>query len=160
MKYNYGKNAITCLCCILLLYGCAPKPSNKYRGVLPEVIDFNFHIKPILSDRCFACHGPDEGSQKAELRLDIPEGAYASLGENQDHKAIVPGSLRKSHAYLRMISEDPAFLMPPPDSNLALSSKEIAMISKWIEQGAAYKPHWAFIQPEKRGLPKNCAYKN
>jgi hypothetical protein len=154
MKYNYGKNAITCLCCILLLYGCAPKPSNKYLGVLPEVIDFNFHIKPILSDRCFACHGPDEGSQKAELRLDIPEGAYASLGENQDHKAIVPGSLRKSHAYLRMISEDPAFLMPPPDSNLALSSKEIAMISKWIEQGAAYKPHWAFIQPEKRGLPK------
>jgi hypothetical protein len=132
----------------LLLFSCndsMPKEVLKVYEKLPDDIDFNYHVKPILSDKCFACHGPDKANQKAGLRLDTPEGAFALLGERQDHKAIVPGKLNKSHVYLRMISGDPEFKMPPANFHLKLTVKEIATISKWIEQGAEYKPHWAFI---------------
>ncbi|MFY0654878.1 MAG: DUF1553 domain-containing protein [Cyclobacteriaceae bacterium] len=130
-----------------------PDAVVKEEANLPEVIDFNFHVKPILSDKCYACHGPDMSNQKADLRLDTPEGAYALLGEDQDHSAIVPGKLNKSHAYLRMVSDDPEFAMPPPEFKVELTNKEIATIAKWIEQGAEYKPHWSFIPPEDGALP-------
>jgi hypothetical protein len=132
----------------LLLFSCndsMPKEILEAYEKLPDDVDFNYHVKPILSDKCFACHGPDMANQKAGLRLDTPEGAFALLGEGKDHKAIVSGKLNKSHVYLRMISEDPEFKMPPADFHLELTSKEIATISKWIEQGAEYKEHWAYI---------------
>jgi hypothetical protein len=122
-------------------------------GNLPAVVDFNFHVKPILSDKCFACHGPDLQSQKAGLRLDLEEGARALLGDNKDRAAIVPGKLNKSHVYGRITSDDPEFVMPPPDFHLKLNDLEKATIAKWIEQGAEYKPHWAFIKPKKEDLP-------
>ncbi|MDP4680190.1 MAG: DUF1549 domain-containing protein, partial [Cyclobacteriaceae bacterium] len=121
---------------------------------LPEVIDFNFHVKPIISDKCYACHGPDKANQKADLRLDTEEGALAALGDKKDHAAIVPGKLNESHAYLRMISNDPEFSMPPPEFKLELSATEIATIAKWIEQGAKYKPHWSFIPLDKVAIPE------
>jgi len=141
---------------LLFLVGCTiDKPIDiiEAEKSLPGIIDFNFHVKPILSDKCFICHGPDMATQKAELRLDTEEGAYQMLGEGKDHAAIVPGNLKKSHAYLRMISDDPDFIMPPPESNLKLTTKEIATITRWIEQGAEYKRHWSFIAPLKRELP-------
>lgn len=116
---------------------------------LPDHVDFNFDVKPILSDKCFACHGPDSKNQKAGLRLDTKEGAFELLGEYKDHYAIVPGNINKSHVYKRIISNDPEVMMPPPESHLKLNHKEIAIITNWIEQGAEYKPHWAFIAPEK-----------
>ena len=103
---------------------------------LPEKVDFNFHIKPILSDRCFACHGPDANKRKDDLRLDTEEGAFAALDSLGKDHAIVRGDLGESVLYQRLVSTDPEQLMPPPNSNLKLTPYEIALIGKWIEQGA------------------------
>ncbi|MEM7655699.1 MAG: DUF1553 domain-containing protein [Bacteroidota bacterium] len=119
---------------------------------LPEEIDYNFHVKPILSDRCFACHGPDAQNRSAELRLDTEEGAYAALESGAGH-AIVPGKLGRSALVDRILSADPEELMPPPESNLELTEAEKATLVRWIEQGAVYKAHWAFETPEKPSLP-------
>ena len=126
---------------------------DEIEASLPTEIDFNFHIKPILSDRCFACHGPDENKREAGLRLDLEEFALAAFGEENNNYALVPGHPHKSAVYKRIISSDPELVMPPPTSNLALSETEIALITKWIEQGAAFKPHWSFIIPEKPEVP-------
>src|ERR1700712_4932625 len=79
---------------------------------LPETIDYNLHIKPILSDRCFACHGPDKNKQKAGLRLDIADNAFAKL--KSGHRAIVPGNVSDSELFRRITSSDPAVTMPTP----------------------------------------------
>ena len=118
---------------------------------LPERVDFNFHVKPILSDRCFACHGPDGGARKADLRLDREDGAHARLESGK--RAVVPGSTRRSEMIRRISSTDPTYMMPPPESHLTLSEYEIALLTRWIDQGAEWKPHWAFIPPEKPDLP-------
>jgi hypothetical protein len=128
--------------------------SSAETGSIPDEVDFNFHIRPILSDRCFKCHGPDVNKREANLRLDTPEGAYAALKDNPKAHAIMAGSLEKSEVYQRIIAKDTAVLMPPPSSNLKLTKHEIELIAKWIKQGAKYKPHWAFIVPQKPKLPE------
>ena len=146
------------LCLYLIsLAACGPNIPVEVKVVyagLPDEVDFNYHVKPILSDKCFACHGPDLANQKGDLRLDTPEGAYALLGEKQDRAAIVPGNLNKSQVYERIFSVEPDQIMPPPESHLTLSAEEKAVLTKWMEQGAEYKPHWAFIKPEKLNPPK------
>ncbi len=122
-------------------------------GSLPDQVDFNFHIKPILSDRCFACHGPDKNALKADLRLDVPEGALTQKLSSGAH-AFVPGNLKRSEAFQRMISDDPALQMPPPEFQRRLSPYEKALLAKWIQQGAEYKPHWAFIPPQQPAVPR------
>ncbi|WP_289644953.1 DUF1553 domain-containing protein [Maribacter aestuarii] len=119
---------------------------------LPDVIDFNFHVKPILSDRCYTCHGPDANSRKAGLRLDIEENAFATLESR--NTAFVKGSPGSSESIRRILSSDPEVQMPPPESNLSLSKTEKAILIKWIEQGANWKKHWAFLQLEKPNIPK------
>ncbi|MFC4872498.1 DUF1553 domain-containing protein [Negadavirga shengliensis] len=121
---------------------------------IPSEIDYNLHVRPILSDRCFSCHGPDPNTREAGLRLDTEEGAYAALRDSHFSYAIKPGKLHKSDAYRRIISEDPEVRMPPPASNLELTTEEKAILIRWIEQGAVYKPHWAYIKPEKPEIPK------
>jgi hypothetical protein len=121
---------------------------------LPEKISYNFHIRPILSDRCFKCHGPDAGAREANLRLDTESGAFAALQDVPDRHVIVKGDPLKSELYLRISSTDTSMVMPPPSSNLSLSPREIAMIKAWIAQGAPYERHWAFIPPVKSPLPK------
>ncbi len=128
------------------------KSTEETAAVLPEKVDFNFHVKPILSDRCFACHGPDNNNREADLRLDTEEGAFSALQEGEGH-AIVPGDVNNSVAYQRITSSDPEFIMPPPESNLSLSDYEKKIIAKWIKQGAEWKSHWSFIAPEKQELP-------
>ncbi len=139
---------------MILLIGCKPDlPAEvdlAYQE-LPEVIDYNFHVKPIISDRCYACHGPDKDTRKAGLRLDIEENAFAALESGS--KAFVHGNLKKSEAISRILSQDPEQQMPPPDSKLSLDAKEVATLVKWVEQGAEWKPHWSFIIPEKPGMP-------
>lgn len=130
------------------------KFDEEIEAKLPEVVDFNYHIKPILSDRCFACHGPDENKKEAGLRLDIADSALAALGEKKDHYAIVPGKSHRSTMVQRILSDDPEVMMPPPESNLTLSREEAALITRWIEQGAKYKPHWSFIKPERPDVPE------
>lgn len=134
----------------LMVVSCGPSLPEEVAVAydnLPEVIDFNFHVKPILSDRCFNCHGPDENTRKAGLRLDVAEDAFSQLASGEH--AFVANKPQRSASVQRILSDDPEIQMPPPESNLALSPVEKAMIIKWIEQGAEWKDHWAFVKPEK-----------
>ena len=131
-----------------------PEEIRQAQKQLPEQLDYNLHVKPILSDKCFFCHGPDKAKQEAGLELATEEGAYKALEDAPDQHAIVPGKLGASQVFHRITAEDPAMVMPPPESNLSLSAHEKAVLIRWIEQGAEYKPHWALIQPEKHELPK------
>jgi len=139
---------------ILAANACGPGIPNEVQLAyerLPERIDFNFHVKPILSDRCYACHGPDQNARKADLRLDIEEGAFSNLSSG--NRAFVARKPGKSEGLLRILSSDPTVLMPPPDSHLSLSAQEKATLLKWVEQGAQWKEHWAFNKPEKPEIP-------
>lgn len=139
-----------------LLFACNPElPAEVAQAYeqLPEKVDFNLHVKPILSDKCFACHGPDQAKRKAGLRLDLSEAAFDELPESPGKKALVPGDLSHSQVFHRILSADPETVMPPPEFNVNLSDYEKAILVKWIESGAGYKPHWAFTQPEKREVP-------
>jgi hypothetical protein len=121
---------------------------------LPKTIDYIFDVKPILSDRCYLCHGPDEGTREAGLRLDIKENAFAAIGKELDRYAIVPGNTESSQMVYRITHSDPEKRMPPIESNLSLTDYEKQVLVRWIEQGAVWKDHWAFVVPEKPGLPE------
>ncbi len=122
---------------------------------IPDTVSYNFHVRPILSDKCFACHGPDKNKRKAEFRLDIEENAFAPLKETKGAFAIVKGKPEESELYKRITSKDADYQMPTPESHLgSLTENEIKIIERWIKQGAKYEKHWAFIKPEKAALPK------
>ena len=125
-----------------------PNEILKEYSSLPEVVDFNYHVKPILSDRCYQCHGPDEKTRKAGLRLDVESIAFSKL--NSGNRAFTSGNLYKSESAHRIIHDDPEVVMPPPEANLTLTNREKAIIFKWIEQGAEWKEHWAFLPPKKQ----------
>jgi len=145
---------IACLATALLWAGSCLENENKpVETAVVRKVDFNFHIKPILSDRCFKCHGPDAANRKADLRLDIESNAYAVLKDAPGKHAIVPGNTSQSEVVHRIFSSDPQYMMPPPASNLSLTEEEKGLIKKWIQQGAQYKKHWALIKPEKSALP-------
>ncbi|HXE81018.1 MAG TPA: DUF1553 domain-containing protein, partial [Vicinamibacterales bacterium] len=135
---------------LLLQAACGSPRAPQVEG-LPDRVDFNAHVKPILSDRCFACHGPDDRARKADLRLDIQESALSRLPSGK--RAVVPGSPRRSELVRRILSSDPAVMMPAPESHLTLSDYEKALLVRWIEQGAEWKPHWAFIPPVRPEVP-------
>ncbi len=118
-----------------------------------DKVDFNFDVRPILVQNCYLCHGPDISSRKANLRLDTFEGAIAKR-EGGKH-AVVPGKSHKSELIKRITYEDPAMRMPPMESNLKLTQSEIEILRKWIDQGAEWKPHWAFIKPTLEAPVKN-----
>ncbi len=122
---------------------------------LPDQVSFNFHIRPILSDKCFKCHGPDANKRQAQFRLDIADSAFAPLKETKGAFALVPGKPEESELYKRISSTDTSYMMPDPASHLgALNEYEIKLFKKWIEQGAKYETHWAFTAPIKSALPK------
>lgn len=141
---------------VLLLQNCSsPKKENLLvKNKIPEIIDFNFHVKPILSDRCFKCHGPDEKVREAELRFDTQEGAFAALGELKDHFAIIPFQSDSSTLIQRIFETDPDEMMPPPESNLVLEAWEKEILKKWIAQGANWKKHWSFLPPKVSEIPE------
>ena len=119
---------------------------------LPEKIDFQRHIRPILSQSCFACHGPDAADREAELRFDVAESA---LGEREGYPlAIVPGKPDESELYVRISADDPDDRMPPSDSDEELTQRQIELLRRWIEQGAEFQRHWAFVPPTRPPLPK------
>lgn len=143
-------------CFIFMFYSCSPDFPEEVQVAyeeLPESIDFNIHVRPILSDKCFACHGPDLAAQKAGLSLHNPEMAFAALKDSPGKFAIKSGSLQNSELFHRIISEDPEYQMPSKESNLILTPREKAILIKWIEDGAEYKEHWAFIPPQTPELP-------
>lgn len=122
--------------------------------IVPDLVDFTFHVKPILSDRCFKCHGPDKNAVEGGLSLHTPEGAFMALGEKKDHYAIVPGDIKNSELVHRIYTSDASLMMPPPESNLVLKEYEKEILKKWIEQGAEFKKHWAFLPPKDPIVPK------
>ncbi|GAA5221943.1 PSD1 and planctomycete cytochrome C domain-containing protein [Membranihabitans marinus] len=150
------------LCVGVLIAGCGENKNEVALGQnfkVPKKVDFNFHVKPILSDRCFACHGPDENAREASLRLDIEEDAFAALKENPGHFAIVAGDPEQSELIRRIEAADISVVMPPAESGLVLSDYEKKVLRKWIEQGGEYESHWAFIKPEKQELPSTKDHK-
>jgi Protein of unknown function (DUF1553)/Protein of unknown function (DUF1549)/Planctomycete cytochrome C len=134
--------------------GCS-NTGNRNENAIPEKISYNFHIRPILSDKCFACHGPDKNKRKAGFRLDIEDSAFLPLKETKGAFAIVRGKPEMSELIKRITSTDPSYMMPSPESHLGvLSEKEIKLFTAWIKQGAKYEPHWAFTKPIKNTLPE------
>jgi hypothetical protein len=117
---------------------------------LPAKIEFNRDVRPILSENCFHCHGFDQKTREANRRLDTREGA---LAENDGIRAIVPGKLRESDTHVRIHSSDKDEKMPPADSGKKLTARQIAILDKWVEQGAEYQEHWAYIAPSKPAPP-------
>lgn len=109
-----------------------------------DELSYNRQIRPLLSDRCFQCHGPDEGHRAADLRLDESESAYT---------VIEPGDLTASEFVDRITSTDPDLRMPPPDSGKTLEADEIELLKEWIASGAEYQPHWSFVPPQRMNPP-------
>lgn len=114
-------------------------------------LDFNRDIRPILSDNCFACHGLDAKKRKADLRLDVPEGAYTAI---EGAFPVKPGSPEVSTIIQRMISTDEDEVMPPPESHKKVTPAQIEILKRWIKEGAEYKKHWSFEAPVKPPVPK------
>ncbi len=137
-------------------YSCQVQPEGTVVDELeiPSEVDFNMHIKPILSDRCFACHGPDHGAREADLRLDLRDGIFKLLDTVEQSHVVMPYNLAQSDLWQRISSEDPQYQMPPPESNLTLSDYELRLIERWISQGGAWKPHWSFIKPKRPSVPQ------
>lgn len=129
----------------VVLTGVAPAADSRSK------VDFNRDVRPILSDNCYACHGPDAGKRKAGLRLDSKESALAKL--KSDSHAIVPGHPDKSSLVERITATDDD-LMPPEDSGKKLSPEQIELLRRWIAEGAEWKPHWSFIKPERSEPPQ------
>lgn len=154
MKYIFSILIVASFSALLLMNSCNTNEAGGSAS-LPDTVSYNFDIRPILSDKCYACHGPDKNKRKAGLRLDIADSAYAALKETKGAYALVPYKPGISELYKRVSSTDTAFMMPPPVSHLsALTPIEVALIKKWIEQGAKYERHWAFSAPKKAPLPK------
>ena len=142
------------ICLPLILYAllqCAGPGADNLAS--RSGADYNLHIRPILSDKCFVCHGPDANQREAGLRLDTEEGAYAALKDQVGAFAIVPGEKEKSEVWHRITTQDTSEMMPPSEFNVPLTPAEVALIGRWIDEGAKYKPHWAFIPPQKTEVP-------
>ena len=121
-----------------------------------QTVDFARDVRPILSDTCYHCHGPDKENQQAELRLDLKSSLY------QVHDGValvVPGNTAKSLLFQRITAKDPAERMPPEDSQVKLSDAQIDLIRTWIEEGAIWKDHWAFEDPVKSELPNTSNHR-
>jgi hypothetical protein len=129
-----------------LLAGSAARADRP----LPATVDFNRDVRPILADNCYACHGPDKNKRKARLRLDEKAGLFSSHGST---RLIVPGKPEQSELFRRVITADAEERMPDPKSGKKLSDRQIALLKKWIEQGAEWKGHWAYLKPVRPPLP-------
>ena len=126
---------------------------------IPEVISYNFDVKPILSDKCYVCHGPDPKAVQGKLRLDQKTDWYRISEEDPEKQIIAPSNIEKSELIDRIRSQRASHQMPPPESNLVLSEREKMIIERWIEQGAQWETHWAYLPPEKATVP-NTVDKN
>src|SRR5687768_14290247 len=118
---------------------------------LPPQIDFNRDVQPILSENCYFCHGPDKAQRKADLRLDKPDEAIRDLGKGR--RAFVPGKSAQSDAIRRMLSTDPDEKMPPAESHREVTPQQIETLRRWIDEGAVWGVHWAFVAPKRPPVP-------
>src|SRR5687768_16817993 len=116
-------------------------------------LSYNQHIRPILAENCFACHGPDSSARKAKLRLDRAEFATARRGDGDIEPAIVPGDLAASPLIERIKSTDDEERMPPLESHKHLTPADIALLQRWVQEGAPYEEHWSLIAPTRPAVP-------
>ena len=160
---------LSCLVCLATLVGVAAprageqgaapatatavRPAQASAAAAPErPIDFNWDVRPILSDNCFRCHGPDEKNRQAGLRLDTAEGAYAAL-RRPGTFAVVPGKPAESQLIFRITHANAVVRMPPQVTNKVITPQQVEILRAWIAQGAQYKPHWAFMAPQRAAAP-------
>ena len=136
-----------------LLAGC--RQLRYAEEQMPDKIEFNRDIRPILSDTCFLCHGPDKARRKADLRLDVEASAKAKI---EDHYAIVPGQPAQSELIRRITTSDADDRMPPAKAGRQLTPRQVELLRRWIEQGAPWQPHWSFIAPKRAELPPAAAW--
>ena len=132
---------VVTICAALVQYAFAQTTSRR-------PVDFNREIRPIVSENCFACHGADETQRKAKLRLDTREGAFMKAA------VIVPGDSAESRLIQRVTAEDPAKVMPPPESGHKLTDAQIELLRRWIDEGAKWETHWAYKPPEWPEVPQ------
>src|SRR5687768_14004990 len=130
------------ICLALLLGGPTAFASDR--------VDYARDVLPILSDACYHCHGPDEPARKAGLRLDTKEGAFRT---KDGVTVIVPGKTSESELVKRITSSDPDEVMPPPDSHRSITPAQRDTLKRWVEQGATWGVHWAFIAPRQVDIP-------
>ncbi len=141
-------NLVPALAALLLAAGCE-RPGTE------TAVDYNWDIRPILSNNCYRCHGPDDGAREAGLRLDIREEAVAQTPGSPGRGVIEPGDPSLSELIRRVSSDDPEYRMPPPHTHRTLSDAQIETLTRWIEQGAEYKRHWSFIPPADIDPPES-----
>ncbi|MBB3056799.1 PSD1 and planctomycete cytochrome C domain-containing protein [Mucilaginibacter gotjawali] len=145
---------ILCAASILGMFWACNHPSNIDEQ-MPDVVSYNFNIRPILSDKCYKCHGPDASKRQAGLRLDMPESAFKALKDDPNAHVLVPGSPAMSELFRRVSTNDTTEMMPPANSNLKrLTPHEVDLVKKWIKQGAKFEKHWAFVPPKVVPLPE------
>ena len=133
----------------LWLYGSTTGAAASEQNAAPAVparVEFNRDVRPILSDNCFLCHGPDKNRRKADLRLDLRDEALKA-------EAFVPGKPDESELVARIFSTDPDELMPPPKSNKKLDARQKEILKRWVQQGAEYQQHWSYEKPVKAQIP-------
>ena len=145
---------LLCTGCILCMFNACYHTTNIDEQV-PDTVSYNFNIRPILSDKCYKCHGPDASKRQAGLRLDKPESAFKALRDNPNAHVLVPGSPEMSELFRRISTGDTSEMMPPANSNLKrLTEHETDLIKKWIKQGAKFEKHWAFVPPKSWPIPE------
>jgi hypothetical protein len=131
-----------------------PTPAARADGPGSSTVEFNRDIRPILSNNCFVCHGPDQKLRKAKLRLDVEADAFADRG---GYRAFIPGKPEQSEVYRRITSKDAKERMPPAKHGKDLTAREVDLFKRWIEQGAKWQGHWSLIPPRRPALPKVAA---
>ena len=136
---------------ILVLFAANSGETKPLNPAGTRPIDFNRDIRPILSENCFACHGPDKNKRKAGLRLDLRDDATARLESGE--RAVVPGDIARSHILKVVTTTDDDDRMPPKKTGKQLTKEQVDLLRNWIAQGAEFKPHWAYVTPERPALP-------
>ena len=152
LKKNRGIPVALSLLILVLVSGSYLLLRNESSTpALPDTVDFNQHVRPILSSNCYVCHGPDISTREAGLRLDLRDSAIVELESGQI--AVVPGDHKSSELIARVRSSDPEERMPPPELKKVLSDYEVEVLKRWIDQGAEWKKHWSFVPPQVSRLP-------
>ena len=142
----FSKSLLFCKIFLCLSLYASPSLQGK--------VDFTTDVRPILSEYCFHCHGPDKSTREADLRLDLSKGAMKDLG---GYSAVVPGKPEDSELVFRLHSDDKDELMPPPETGKRLNDKQKKILEEWIKQGAEYKEHWSFLPISKPNVPTNVS---
>src|SRR5262249_13686821 len=144
---SFGICALALLFCSLGVLQSATRATEGSS----KPVDFNRDILPILSDNCFICHGPDESRRKANLRLDVKASEFANRG---GYYVVLPGKSAESKLYQKVSAKDETERMPPTFANRTLTAAQVDLIKRWIDEGAPYEKHWAFVAPKRPPVPE------